>query len=536
MNLVLDPVWPWDWVWQVLRSLPAGVGFLSVVAAVALGGLAAWYASGHFSRRTLGIVVVAFLGVFILFARHAYEPVADSLQESNFLRGRLVLGAVLLVFLLLLVLPLMAGLSAGSYLCAPVSSGRRGIVLTLRLLVFGLVMVALARPALGWSERRESRSVVLLAVDASQSMRVRDEEGDRSRWQAAMDQLEAVQPLIERLREQGTEVQRFCFSDRTHPWEAGREPDGNYTDYGASLRELFEARDPSLPPRALLLVGDGTDLGTTALAEAGRWRALPCPLYTFACGKENTSLRVKDVAITSITTTPQPSVAMKAPLSIRLTADARGYENQPIQTVISLEDKATGGQREVMRREDRLPLSTGNELTLMIEAPAEPGEYRLRVEMTPAEVDPIPANNQIETFVQVSKEGLRVLLVDRPRFEPVFIVDALRGAGVQVTPFWIRGATASGTKDPLQLDTPTPFDVILLGDLGATQLTQLDPNSLPHLARLVGRGSGLLLYGGYNSFGLDWKGTPLEPMLPIELGRSYRRSGDPARQERDDRR
>jgi hypothetical protein len=200
-----------------------------------------------------------------------------------------------------------------------------------------------------------------------------------------------------------------------------------------------------------------------------------------------------------------------------VTADAQGFENQPIQTRVFLEDKATGGEREVLRREERLPLSTGNEITLTLEAPADPGEYRLRVEMKPPEPDAVPTNNSIETFVQVSREGLRVLIVDRLRHEPGFIIDALRGAGVLVTPIWVRGAAAPGQKDLLQLDSPTPFDVILIGDVRADQLTQLDPEALPKLARLIGRGSGVLFYGGYQSFGPDWKGTPLEAMLPVDL-------------------
>jgi len=517
MNLLLDPVWPWDWVWQVVRALPAGVGFLTVVTAVAVGVFAAWGQAGRVPRQLLSFFLVLLTGVFILFARHAYEPLMESFQDSSVSQRRFILFWIVVAFALLLTLPVMAGLAAGSYLLAPVSQRRRWSLLSLRVLAFFLVLLAMLRPALGLSERRESRSLLLVGVDASLSMLVNDEESDRSRWQAVRDHLDEAQPLLDRLREQGTDVRLFRFSDRIESWDADRPAEGNHTDYGASLRELFEARDPALPPSALLIIGDGVDLGTTALAEARRWRTLPCPLHTFACGRENTTLRHKDVALTSITTSPQPTVAMKAPLNVRVTADAQGYENQPIQTIVSLEDKATGSEREVLRREDRLPLSRGNELMLNLEAPAEPGEYRLRVELKPPEADAIPTNNQMETFIQVSKEGLRVLIVDRPRFEPVFIVDALRGAGVLVTPFWVRGTMTSPGPDPLQLDSPTPFDVILLGDLRAEQLVQLDPQALTKIARLVQRGSGLLLYGGYHSFGPDWKGTPLEPMLPIEL-------------------
>src|SRR5262249_8962069 len=153
-------------------------------------------------------------------------------------------------------------------------------------------------------------------------------------------------------------------------------------------------------------------------------------------------------------------------------------------------------------------------LELEATAPEQPGEYLLRARVEPPEPDAAPANNVIETFVMVSREGVNVLLVDRPRFESVFIHDTLTAARMRVHPALMRGPPAE--KDVLKLDDH-PYDVILLGDVTPGQLTALDPQALTKIEKQLARGTGLILIGGYNAFGPAWKATPLEPALPIDL-------------------
>ena len=46
----------------------------------------------------------------------------------------------------------------------------------------------------------------------------------------------------------------------------------------------------------------------------------------------------------------------------------------------------------------------------------------------------------------------------------------------------------------------------------------IQPDVLDQIAKQVERGAGFLMIGGYSSFGDgDWKGTPVEPMLPVDL-------------------
>src|SRR5262249_34681195 len=151
-------------------------------------------------------------------------------------------------------------------------------------------------------------------------------------------------------------------------------------------------------------------------------------------------------------------------------------------------------------------------------APAKPGEVKLRVRVddpNKADAAPngdlFPLNNKIETYITVTKEGVSVLLVDKQRaMEPQFICDALTlDPRIRVTPVWLRGGqTLDANSGDLFHFDKQPYDVVILGDVTAAQMQAVNLQSLQAIERLVDQGSGLLMLGGYSTFGnSDWQGT-----------------------------
>jgi uncharacterized membrane protein len=185
----------------------------------------------------------------------------------------------------------------------------------------------------------------------------------------------------------------------------------------------------------------------------------------------------------------------------------------------------------VLARNELLPLTNDNRIQLECNAPAKPGEVKLRVQVDDPERkdeapkgDLFPDNNKIETYITVTKEGVSVLLVDKQRaWEPQMICDALtRDPRIRVTPVWLRGGNLidANNGDLFQFDRQ-PYDVIVLGDVTAAQMKAVSPQSLSAIENLVSRGSGFLMLGGYSSFGnSDWQGTPIDKMLPVDLAAS----------------
>ena len=527
MKPVIDPVWPWSHLWSFLAPASPPVLLAALLAALVAFALPILWQlrPAGLSRRQLtagaGLALVLLLGYVV----------RDRWGSSA---GLTALPALAGLTALLLAPPALAGLSVATYLGVPGTSGRRiAAIVSLRLLAFLLALLAILRPALGFSDRNQPRTQLWLALDCSRSMTIKDESGKRSRWEHLLKSLEKAAPLLQQLRDgRQMDVRFFKFAGEVSDFDPENpgEADGKHTDYGAMLRGLLERRDGRSPMRGLLVIGDGTDhgIGTPALAEAARWRNLPCPVSTFACGNPATSSRQNDVAITSITTRPTPFVPVKGKLTVRVTIDARGYEGTEARVRLYLEGQETKGgksvtvDREVKAQDATLHLTTGNEVEITTNAPATPGEVKVKVVVETREPDQLPANNVIETFVTVSKEGISVLLVDKQRsHEPQRICDALSDdPRIRVTPVWLRSDRAIDEKarDLFRFDEQA-YDVIILGDVTARQVRAVDPQALVKIRDRVAGGAGLLMLGGYASLGNgDWKGTEIEPLLPIDLG------------------
>jgi hypothetical protein len=427
----------------------------------------------------------------------------------------------------------LAGLTVWTYAGAPGASRRRvGTVLGLRLLAFLLAVLAMLRPSLGLADKDQAASQLWLVADYSASMSIADGMDGQTRWAQMLRNLRDAGPALERLRaDAGVEVVFKKFAADVADFDPAQpgQPDGKHTDFGQMLRRLYEARDGRRPPRGLLVLSDGSDHGTRipALAEAAHYRALPCPVHPFAYGKPTTAVRQNDVVVTAIYPEPSP-VPVKGELAVRASVDAWGFANSPVRVRLFLEGK--GGQRkEVAAQNETLKLASGNEVRVKCTAPAEPGEVKvtLRVEDPRREGRGLDgevneANNEMSTFVTVTKEGLSVLLVDKPRaWEPQLLCEALRkDARIRLYTVWLRGDEAGDPRgsDLFQFDKQQ-YDVIILGDVTARQVQAVNPRALETMRDLVDRGAGLVMLGGYATFGNgDWGATVLKDVLPVDLG------------------
>jgi uncharacterized membrane protein len=521
MNLVIDPIQPWSYLGPFLSSASAGVATAAVCA-----GLAAFVlpilvrvASAGRRRRMLRGGLLA-LGVLLGWVTMSTWGTTSG--AAGPLQGLLLTAG-------LLVVPLgLAGLGVATYFGTPGASRRRlAAVLALRAAALLLVLTAILRPALGFSMTSQVRSLLLVLIDSSRSMTIQDEADHRSRWDVVQKILEECGPEFERLRDLhqiDVEFYRFHADTAAVNLDSLGEPDGPRTDTGAALHWLYEQRDGKRPLRGLLLLSDGADNGTPripALAEAARWRGLPCPLQPFALGKPTTSDRQSDVAITAIAIEPT-LVPVKGRMTVKLLVDAPGFENTTVRARLFLDGQEMPG------RDVSLPLTTGNEIKLECNAPAKPGEVKVTVRLDglrekdqPPAGDLFPLNNQIETFATVTREGISVLLVDKQRvMEPQSICDALsRDPRIRVFPVWLRGGRAldANAGDLFQFDRQQ-YDVIVLGDVTAQQLQAVSPGALKEIERLVSEGAGFLMLGGYSTFGNgDWRGTEVERLLPVDL-------------------
>jgi uncharacterized membrane protein len=427
---------------------------------------------------------------------------------------------------------LLVILTIATYTGSAASTPRRvGTLIALRLFALLLAILLALRPAAAITEIPKLPSTLIVVVDSSESMSVKD-EASLTRWEAVRKVLDKCGPLLDQMRDdQQTTIYLYHFS---RDFDPDRDkladevlPDGKRTDFGTLLSKLYDRHQGERLLRGLVILSDGVDNGTArpALPEATRFRGIGCPVYTFAVGGPTSSDR-KDIAFTSINPDPSP-VPVKADIKVRAKLNAPGFEGSTVRVQLWIDDEA----RDVQTFQ--LTKTTDNEIEMTTKAPDKPGEVKVTMKL----LDPKPGNqvseknDQIDTYLTVTREGVRVLVISKYGFE----LNGIRRALATDKRFdyveFIRSSEASGTpEEARQFDlTAQRYDVIVLGDVSPKMLTSIRPNVLNDIRDLVrDKGAGLLMTGGAYSLAGNagipgaegWGDTPIAEILPVNLPRN----------------
>jgi uncharacterized membrane protein len=421
---------------------------------------------------------------------------------------------------------------------------RRAALIVLRLLVVLLTIIAMLRPELVYTKVTPQRGSLVLLVDDSRSMQVADSLGDKSRWDAVRSLLAAATADLAKLG-QVWDVSAYKFDIATSPLDIrdGKadlpaEPAGEQSALGAALADALD-RHASERLLGVLLLSDGAqraiaphDLPPQTAAE--RMKAENIPLYTFTFGKSGGSERA-DLAIDDLVT--NETIFAEAPTEVHGRLTSRGFANQRVAVKLLWETpsaKNTSGMETV----DTVQVETGADdqaipVTLHY-TPQVPGEFKVTLRVEPREGELVTTNNEASTFVTVRKGGVNVL----------YLVGAQRiGGGPGTEQRFVRAALAQSPDivverrllnyQPAELDLREllahgKFDVVILDDVDAQALSQA---SWQALADRVRKGAGLMMTGGYHSFGPGgFRETPLADVLPLNIGPAQRQNfGDALR-------
>lgn len=418
---------------------------------------------------------------------------------------------------LIAVAVLLLALTVWTYRPARVGRFRFAVILSLRLAALLIALLTILRPSVSFREDLRVPSTLVVALDASRSMTVRDETDARTRWDALKRALDRAEPALAALRDGHNVTVKFHrFAEDATDDGPDAPPDGSRTDFGQMLRSLHQRYAQERALRGLIVLSDGADNGARypALSEAAKWRATGGGVSTFVLGQANTSAQQRDIGIVSATALPSP-VPVKGKLTVKAVVDAPGFENAKVRFRLGLDGTELAARDEILRK------STGNEVVVTADAPATPGEYKLTLKAEPLPGEATLGNNEITTYVTVTREGVSVLLVDRLRLELKFLRKAL-ASDPRVRLYEAVRQTDDPTAEDLFRGDAPPYDVIIIGDVTARRLRGRDPKALEKIRELVrDRGVGLLMVGGADSFAnSDWRGTPVAEMLPVELDAS----------------
>ena len=411
---------------------------------------------------------------------------------------------------------------------------QRWILAGLRIGVILLVLIAMLRPTRIVTEISKQSATLVVLVDRSRSMQVTDSLGGESRWQALREFIDDAAPQFEALAED-LEIEFFEFDSRVDPVESesgqfplSETPEGTQSAIGAALEDVLR-RETGKRVVGVLLLSDGAqrayaphDLPPQTAAR--RLADLGYPLYTFAFGQARGLGQARDVAMKELIT--NPTVFVKNQLDVSGSILVDGYPQRPI--LVQLLFETAPGEMEVVDATEVETPGDGQQAPVELGyTPQTPGEFKVTLRAAQQEGELVTTNNELSTFVTVRKGGLNVLYLEgASRVEQRFLRQAIGASPDIQLDFEL---ISSRQRDNWPVDVgerfePGKYDVYLLGDLDSTALADAD---WLKLAGRVEQGAGLMMLGGYHSFGPGgYQNTALADVLPIEIERLERQNFD----------
>ncbi|RME25996.1 MAG: hypothetical protein D6798_07610 [Deltaproteobacteria bacterium] len=397
--------------------------------------------------------------------------------------------------------------------------GLRAAGLACEGLALAVLAAALAGPSWVQEEGRREPGRLVVLVDGSASMGVR--EGGRPRS-------EAVGPLLERLQAEGADVYTFDEDLRSGP------PDGwtgRGTDLGVALDAIAD-RFLGQRLRGLVLITDGLDRGSlrrelTAALDAGRSPQgivpdLPGPLTVYAVGRPEA---LEDTAVDDVIT--GGFAFLRTPFT--MTAQIRGPAGATLPVTLTREGSF------VSKRDVHLDADGRGEVVFEVN-PREVGRFAYEVFVPVADSDAVPGNNRFPVVVRVVRDRIRVLQVSgSPSYDTKFLRLFLKeDQSVDLVSFFILRTTedmgAGWRSDELSL-IAFPYERLFSEDIDSFDLVIFQNFDykpyfdfyadvlLQNIADYVRKGGALVMTGGDRSFDLGaYAGTPVGDILPVTLG------------------
>jgi len=348
----------------------------------------------------------------------------------------------------------------------------RGILAFVRSLVILLVIALLCGPEINYPREVVEDDVVLVMVDRSASMTIRDSlvDGDRVTRDRQLQSIIEEAPGVWRDIDERSELRWIGFGSGAYPLDADGsdlpdlgEPDGWRTDLGSSIRQVLDGAS-SRPVSGVVVVSDGRTPFPPNRSLVKRMQQESIPVFTIPIGS---SEPMRDASLVDVTAPGTAFIRDTVPIitSIR----TRGLDDgDPLRVRVS--DKDTG---EIL--DTRTVEVDGERIELMLDANLEEaGERRLAVEVDSLSGDIIDDNDSVEIIVDVVDRPIRVLYVEGyPRWEYRYLKNILvREESIESSVMLIsadRDFAQEGntpiSRLPRTEEEFGEFDLIIIGDL-----------------------------------------------------------------------
>ncbi len=415
-------------------------------------------------------------------------------------------------------LPLAAALAgAGWWSLKHLPAFRRRILTTLRLLALLALVVLAARPVRLLEDAQDAKRKVVLLLDRSQSMSLR--EGQVSRFEKMLDLVR--NQLLPTLKSAGLPTEAMLFAENAVVADAqavlAAKPDGEQTDLANAIEQSFSGA----PPAAVIALSDGASNRTganhralSALLEAG----VPFVGIGFGSDQGASTLNMRRLDA-------PPVVPPKQTFTLGVQMEVSTTQTSPNLDLALYRDGKLLQTRKI-------PGFAGSRFWLetfpLKEEEEGSHQYLAKLEV-PAGSGFIVANGSASADIRVSNEKeFRVLFAQGAlTWDFKFIARALEeDSSVKLTglsrtsehSIFRQNVEAAGelmNGFPEKLEDIAGFRVVVLSNLKPTDFNTAQQETLARFCRELG--GGVLLLGGAGSFGPEWHGSVLEQLLPVKF-------------------
>ena len=397
-------------------------------------------------------------------------------------------------------------------------------LLALRVVAVLLVLVFFLRPTIIYTHSEGEKSPLVVLVDTSRSMSVKDAPGLPERLSRATEAVLAADGLVDTARKRFN-LSLLAFDGTTHgvgkPDDlTGLEPTGEMTDITGAITRAGEITAGSPRPRAVLVTDGNHNATTTAPLDAvPPTLAIDCVGVGIPAGAGQA---LKDIEVGDAVLPERVGLGVKVRVGVRV--EAHGYSGRHSRAIVkdALSGATLGETPFVLDDivgDQEIPVSVSFDSV---------GRKNLAAEVPVEEDEAVSGNNRIPFSVQVTEESLKILYVEGnigpegkflrrlmlkdPDIEAVLLIRV--GKDRFMSQGSVGGTTLSSF--PQEKGVLGMFDVFVLNNVPASSIT---PDQQRYIAELVSNdGKGLLMLAGESSFSAGgWTATPIAGLLPVTV-------------------
>ncbi|MCK4872534.1 MAG: hypothetical protein KAS72_07395 [Phycisphaerales bacterium] len=403
--------------------------------------------------------------------------------------------------------------------------GRRSWRITLatvRTLLLLLLVSFIAGPQLILREQSVDEDVVLVLLDRSASLQVRDGMGPTAPNRVSRD--DELHRMLYEQTDIWYRIQRYHhitwlgFHDGAFELAgpsdvpALQPADGLRTDLASALTHALR-RATAQPVSGIIVVSDGKMRTPLPRHIIRQLQTEAIQVHTIALGSDTP---IGEFTIDRIEAPKRAFINDLVPVRVVLDCTGDPHTNGTVRIVGAITGEKLAEQRFDATRQGSM------EVTLTVK-PTTPGIARWTIQVA-LDADTSPDENNVrEIAIEMIDRPLRVLYIeDSPRWEYRYLKNLLiREASIEASVMLLsadRDFTQEGNTPitclPNTAKEMEAYDVVIIGDIPGGALSE-------HRQQMIRdsvsqRGTGLIWLAGPDAMPASWRGAPLAALLPIQ--------------------